>query len=295
MAFDRARLDLEAEAKWIRAQLGMDRYTPSSTISKGETPDERRAREANSYHPQTAWKQNAQVGSALLSTVTEPIGTLLDLAWAPAWITASSMVNNAQKGRSLWLDSGVPPPFYFSQNFRNFDSLGQGQSVNGRTGNDAFVHQYLESSVSIAEAVPVVLTLTEGTIALRAALKRGGIGLAEGAAQNGPAANRAQFEQLKDQLRQQMGKPAATDSKLASHLDQLYRADAKIGSGSTADAIRHELRTGQPVGGVWHSQKGKDSITFLEKWLTTNPTARPGDRAAAENVIKDIQNALGTP
>ncbi len=34
-------------------------------------------------------------------------------------------------------------------------------------------------------------------------------------------------------------------------------------------------------------------IIRLEKWLRKNPTANPGDRAAAENVIKDIMNALG--
>lgn len=33
-------------------------------------------------------------------------------------------------------------------------------------------------------------------------------------------------------------------------------------------------------------------ITSLQKWLQQNPTAAPGDRAAAENVIRDMQNAL---
>ena len=34
-------------------------------------------------------------------------------------------------------------------------------------------------------------------------------------------------------------------------------------------------------------------INALEKWLRNNPNARPGDRAAAENIIKDLRNALG--
>ncbi|MDJ0652188.1 MAG: hypothetical protein QNJ27_04215 [Simkaniaceae bacterium] len=34
-------------------------------------------------------------------------------------------------------------------------------------------------------------------------------------------------------------------------------------------------------------------INALEKWLRNNPTAGPGDRAAAENIIKDLRNALG--
>jgi hypothetical protein len=37
----------------------------------------------------------------------------------------------------------------------------------------------------------------------------------------------------------------------------------------------------------------KNMITGYEKWLKNNPTSRPGDRAAAENIIKDLQNALG--
>lgn len=31
----------------------------------------------------------------------------------------------------------------------------------------------------------------------------------------------------------------------------------------------------------------------LERWLRNNPTASAGDRAAAENVVKDLKNALG--
>jgi hypothetical protein len=43
----------------------------------------------------------------------------------------------------------------------------------------------------------------------------------------------------------------------------------------------------------FHTQKGRDSIISLERWLTNNPTARQGDRATAENIIKDLYNALG--
>jgi len=42
-----------------------------------------------------------------------------------------------------------------------------------------------------------------------------------------------------------------------------------------------------------HSQKGRDTINSLEKWLKSNPTARLEDRAAAENIIKDLCSALG--
>lgn len=41
-----------------------------------------------------------------------------------------------------------------------------------------------------------------------------------------------------------------------------------------------------------HTQKAKDGVRLLEKWLRENPTARPGDRAAAENMIQQLQQAL---
>jgi hypothetical protein len=89
-----------------------------------------------------------------------------------------------------------------------------------------------------------------------------------------------------------MGKSAVSDKNLSRIIDRLYRPDAKIGSGSTAAAVRHELTTGQPVGNAFHSQKSRDGITALQKWLDRNPVATPGDRAAAENVIRDMSNAL---
>lgn len=50
--------------------------------------------------------------------------------------------------------------------------------------------------------------------------------------------------------------------------------------------------TGDPVFGRMHTQKGEELINALEKWLKQNPTASPGDRAAAENIILDLKNAL---
>ncbi|MEZ9187695.1 hypothetical protein AB4158_26705, partial [Vibrio splendidus] len=107
------------------------------------------------------------------------------------------------------------------------------------------------------------------------------------------AANRALHEAYKTQLRQQMSKPSVNNPQLKKIVDGLYRPNAKVGSGSTADAIRHELSTGQAVGGRFHSQKGADSIRALEKWSGNNPKASPGDRAAAENIVSDLRNALG--
>jgi hypothetical protein len=60
--------------------------------------------------------------------------------------------------------------------------------------------------------------------------------------------------------------------------------------------VRQELVTGRPVGGRFHSQKARDNINRLQKWLRKNPDANIGDRAAAETVIRDLQDALaGVP
>ncbi len=90
-----------------------------------------------------------------------------------------------------------------------------------------------------------------------------------------------------------MAEPYVVDPNLKRLVNFNYRPNASIGSGSTAAAIRHELLTGEKVFAKSHFQKGKDIVTSLEKWLKNNPTARSGDRAAAENIIKDLHNALG--
>jgi RHS repeat-associated protein len=120
-----------------------------------------------------------------------------------------------------------------------------------------------------------------------------GPGCASSSAGTG-AANRAAFEAYKDGLRAAMARPSVTDDGLSRLLDTLYRPGATVGSGSTAAAVREELANpGLLVGGKSHIQKAEDSILALQSWLQRNPTAQSGDRAAAENVIRDMENALG--
>ncbi|MCO7246025.1 DUF637 domain-containing protein [Halomonas sp. Mc5H-6] len=105
--------------------------------------------------------------------------------------------------------------------------------------------------------------------------------------------NRTRHEAYKDALRASMEKPGVLNPELAMLMNTLYRPNAELGSGSTAAAVRYEKSTGEPVGGRFHSTKASDGIIALQRWLDRNPTASPGDRAAAENVIKDMSNALG--
>ena len=115
---------------------------------------------------------------------------------------------------------------------------------------------------------------------------KGGVAAAEG------AANAATAQKLADSLASNMSKPIVSDIKLGGLMDDLYRDGAKIGTGSTADAVRYETATGNSVGGVFHTQKAQDYSVALQKWLDSNPSASFSDRSAAQNVLRDLQNAL---
>lgn len=104
--------------------------------------------------------------------------------------------------------------------------------------------------------------------------------------------NRAAFERYKDDLRKDMEPPHVRDPELVDTVKNLYRETATEGSGSTAAAVRKELQTGEATKGRFHSEKAGNRIRQLETWLKNNPKARPGDRAAAENLLQDMKNAL---
>lgn len=106
------------------------------------------------------------------------------------------------------------------------------------------------------------------------------------------ASNVAPFQEYTNGLRAAMSAPTVIDAELKGLIEQLYRPGASIGSGSTAAAVREELTTRAEVGGKWHVPKAGDYVKTLERWLQKNPTGASGDRAAAENVIKDSKNAL---
>jgi hypothetical protein len=120
----------------------------------------------------------------------------------------------------------------------------------------------------------------------------GGLG-AQQSLPNYVAIDRIQHESLKTCYRQTMGKPYVVDPVLQGIVEDLYRPFAKIGSGSTADAIRLELETSGKVRGKRHIQKGEDYMACLENWWKNNPTASRGDRAAVENIYLDLKDALG--
>jgi RHS repeat-associated protein len=91
-----------------------------------------------------------------------------------------------------------------------------------------------------------------------------------------------------------LARPAVSNSQLRTILSELYRPGASVGpTGSTADAIRHELATGELVGGRSHIQKGQDYVRGLANWIGRNPGAAATDLSAATEVMNDLIDALG--
>jgi hypothetical protein len=117
--------------------------------------------------------------------------------------------------------------------------------------------------------------------------------LAANAQRGNVAHNAASAEKYKDAILKSMNKPNVSDAQLQKMVNELFRDGAKIGNGSTAAAVRFEIQTGQQVGGAWHSQKAKDKITELTRWVSQNAsTSRSSDVSAANQLIRDLQNAL---
>lgn len=84
----------------------------------------------------------------------------------------------------------------------------------------------------------------------------------------------------------------ASDEKIKNVIKELYRQGAIIGDGGTADAIRHEIKTGELVGGKSHIQKGKERLKNLENILKKSDLSKK-DKKIAEKLHKDLKKALG--
>ncbi|MFM6927350.1 MAG: pre-toxin TG domain-containing protein [Bdellovibrio sp.] len=105
--------------------------------------------------------------------------------------------------------------------------------------------------------------------------------------------NRATYEKMLTDLRKQMARPIVEDSNLKKFITNYWREGSTVGNGSTAAAYRWERLTNERVGDKLHTQKLKESVTFLNNWIRNNPNASRNDITAAENIIKDALSALG--
>lgn len=94
----------------------------------------------------------------------------------------------------------------------------------------------------------------------------------------------------------ELATPSVESGKLQNILDDLYKGTTNpgwVGTGTTADAIRYELETGEEVFGRSHIQKGEDYLRGLENWLKANPGAPYCDRLVARSLADDLLDALG--
>lgn len=93
-----------------------------------------------------------------------------------------------------------------------------------------------------------------------------------------------------------VSKPIVESRRLQNIINDLYKGTTnprRVGTGTTADAIRHELRTGRQVFGRTHMEKGQGYLRGLERWLRQNPGASYRDRLIAQTLADDLRDALG--
>ncbi len=91
--------------------------------------------------------------------------------------------------------------------------------------------------------------------------------------------------------------PGVGSPKLQNIVDDLYKGTTnpgRTGTGTTADALRYELSTGQRVFGKSHLQKAGDSLRGLENWMKANPGAPYHVRLVSRSVSDDLLDALGS-
>jgi RHS repeat-associated protein len=84
--------------------------------------------------------------------------------------------------------------------------------------------------------------------------------------------------------------PRATNARLQRTIDDLFQPTDRI-PGGTAGAVRYELRTGERVGGTFHSGKAQNSINRIRNILREEKLS-PADRGTAQRLMHDLQNAL---
>jgi len=91
-------------------------------------------------------------------------------------------------------------------------------------------------------------------------------------------------------------RPEVSDGKLQNIVNDIYKGDRHPnyeGTGSTADAARWEFKNGEMLNGSDHlNNKGPQVVTRLERWLKNNPSSSISDRHAAQEMLKDLRNAL---
>lgn len=91
-------------------------------------------------------------------------------------------------------------------------------------------------------------------------------------------------------LRECLLADASTDA-VKNVVRELYRLNAAVGDGGTADAIRKQIATDELIGGRDHIRKGRERVRQIERILSKNPN-HP-DKDLLERLRNDLIDALG--
>lgn len=84
---------------------------------------------------------------------------------------------------------------------------------------------------------------------------------------------------------------SVSNTKLKNCINEMYRPGATIGDGGLADAIRHELTTGELVGGKSHITKGLERVRNLEN-IIAKQDLDSNDLKIATDLLNDLKAAL---
>ena len=82
----------------------------------------------------------------------------------------------------------------------------------------------------------------------------------------------------------------ATQNDSKNLVKELYRSGSKIGDGGTADALRHEIKTGKLVGGKSHKIKAQERVKQITNILKKNPN-HP-DKDLLNQLKDDLEKTL---
>lgn len=81
-----------------------------------------------------------------------------------------------------------------------------------------------------------------------------------------------------------------SNRKLKEAINQIYRPNAKIGDGGVADAIRHEIKNTELVGGKSHLTKGAERLKNLEK-IPKREDLSPSEKKLIKELIDNLKGA----
>ena len=85
--------------------------------------------------------------------------------------------------------------------------------------------------------------------------------------------------------------PEVSNQKLKNIINDLFKPEPQAVPGGTAGAIREELRTGEPVQGKFHVEKGRQYINALSNAIKSGQLSEP-EKQIAEWLENDLLNAL---